>query len=448
MTSTLITAQSFPGLVLLGIAVLASLHLFYRDRAEGEDPLHLILSVAGRVMIVTGIVEACLVFLNFLAPLFFLFAGIVLLYTTFRYLLRRRMALLAVMAAAAQRWMPLAPAVEAFSHECRGPLGRRCRELTTLLNDGVPLGEALRTVNRRSVVSSWLLLGMWFPGLWIAFPAFIRRLAGPLVPRRAEALIEVGVRTGNLSGGLAEAVRQPFNPSTATRIGGAIWYLGTIFVVGTAVLIFMAIKVVPAFIKIFSDFDADLPAMTVLLIQFCDWFATYGWPAAVLAGFCLALFVWLWMLDVLVWLPPPLNVLSRRREAVFVLRSLAVAAEASQPFEPVLAVLAEHYPSLAIRQRLRKAMEQMAAGMPWQNCLAEQGLLRRIELAILKSAERVGNLDWALREVAEGIERRYALRIYRYLEVLVPLAVLLAGAIVMFIVVALFLPVIDLIRQV
>ncbi|HVA45203.1 MAG TPA: type II secretion system F family protein [Pirellulales bacterium] len=439
MSSTLVTAQSFPGLVLLGIAVLASLHLFYRDRAEGEDPLHLIMSVIGRVMIVTGFVEGCLVFLNFMAIPFFFFAGFVLLYTIFRYLLRRRMALLAVMAAAARRWMPLAPAVEAFSHECRGPLGRRCRRLTALLNAGVPLGEAIREAGRQGAVEVW--------SEWLFFPRLMMRVAGPLVPRRAAALVEVGVRTGNISGALVEAVRQPISQSTMTRVGGAIWYIGTIVVFGTMVLTFMAVKIVPAFIKIFDDFDAELPPLTVALIQSCDWFADYGWPL-VLVGFAgLACFLLLWSVDLISWLPPPLNMLSRRRESIFVLRSLAVAAQADRPLLPALAALAEHGPSLAMRQHSRRAMERMEQGMPWQECLAEQGLLRRGELALLNSAERVGNLSWALGEVAEGIERRFALRMHRWLEVLVPLCVLAAGAMVLFIVVGLFVPLISLIEK-
>src|SRR5487761_1310946 len=325
MSGSLVSVQSFPGLVLLGIAVLASLNLFYRDRAEGEDPLHLIMTVIGRVMIVTGFVEACLLFLNFMAlPFGIIFTG-VLIYVAFRYLLRRRMALLAVMAAAARRWMPLAPAVEAFSHECRGPLGRRCRRLAELLDGGVALGDALR-------------------------------LAGPLSPARATALIEAGVRSGNLSGALQEAVRPTALQPVVVKVWGAMWYIGTFLLVGMAVMTFMMIKIVPAFLKIFDDFEAELPGPTVAVIQSCDWFVSYGWQPLVLALLGIGCFVSLHQLNVIAWLPPPLNALARRRETVVVLRALAVAAETDRPLEPALSALAEHYPSLAMRGRLVTAL--------------------------------------------------------------------------------------------
>ena len=415
MTDTVISAQSFPGLVLLGISLLASLSLFYRDRPEGEDPLHLAMTVIGRVMILTGFVEACLVFLNFMAIPFLVVFMCVLGEVVARYLLRRRMALLAVMAAAARRWMPLAPAVEAFSYECRGPLGRRCRQFAEWLNEGLDLPEAMR-------------------------------LDG-LAPPRALALIEAGNRCGNLSGALAEAVRQPPSQIVMAKVWSAVWYFGAVLLVGSITFIFVMVKIIPAFQKIFSDFETELPALTIMLIDFGNYFTDYGWQPLLLFVFGIGCFVVLWWVDIIAWLPPPLSTLSRRKEAAVVLRSLAVAAETDRPLEPALAALAEFYPSLAIRARLAAALAQISGGCPWPVSLVDQGLLRRGELALISSAQRVGNLPWALREVADGIERRLALRLHRWLEFLAPVLLLLAGAIVMLVVVGLFIPLVRLIER-
>jgi type II secretory pathway component PulF len=415
MSDSLVSVQSFPGLVLLGIAVLASLNLFYRDRGQGEDPLHLIMTVIGRVMIVTGFVEACLVFLNFLAPVFLLILIGILIYVAFRYWLRRRTSLLAVMAAASRRWMPLAPAVRAFSYEWRGLFGRRCRRLAELLEGGVPFDQALRS--------------------------------GPFVPRRAAALIQAGSRSGNLAGALAEAVRPSPAQYVLAKVWSAIWYLGGIVIVGAASVTFVMVKIIPAYIGIFKDFDTDLPPMTIVLVQACDWFANYGWPVLLLAFLSLACFVVLWTCDIIAWLPPPLNTLARRKETVFVLRSLALATEANRPLLPAISALAEHYPSLAMRVRLTMALAQMSLGQPWPESMADQGLLRRSELALVTSAQRVGNLPWALREVADGIERRLALRLHRWLEIVVPILVLIIGGLVMFTVVGLFIPMLSLVER-
>ncbi|HVX11347.1 MAG TPA: type II secretion system F family protein [Pirellulales bacterium] len=416
MSSSLISAQSFPGLVLLGIAILASLNLFYRDRPEGEDPLHLAMTVIGRVMILTAFLEASLVFFNIFAIPLWILLACVLVYVTFRYWMRRRVALLAVMAAAARHWMPLAPAVESVSQEWRGWFGRRCRRLAEMLYAGMPLGEVLSN-------------------------------AGSLLPRRALAIVEVGVRTGNLSGAFAEAARQPASAPAMMRVWAGFWYLSMLALNGCAILIFVAIKIVPAFIKIFDDFNADLPGPTLALIQSCNWFVEYGPAPLALALFVTASWAVLWRVSVITWLPPPFNMIARRRETVVVLRSLALATESSRPLELALSALAEHYPSRALRARLRRTLAQMASGQPWYESLADQGLLRSSEQALVSSAERAGNLAWALREVADGIERRTALRAQRWLELVIPVCILFAGGIVMFIVVSLFVPLVSLIEK-
>ncbi len=417
MTGSVVSAQSFPGLVLLGIAVLSSLHLFYRDRPPGEDLLHLAMTVIGRVMIVTAFVEASFLFLSFFAVPFGVVVFCILLYVSFRYWLRRRVTLLAILASASRRWMPLAPAASALGHEWRGPFGRRCRRVAEALESGLPLGDALR-LHRRS-----------------------------FLPPRALAIVEVGTRTGNVSGALAEAARSPAAQPVLTRVWAALWYAGVFVQVGTSILIFMAIKIIPAFIKIFSDFDAELPSSTRLLIYACDWFVTYGWPPLALGVLGLAAFAFLWTVGVVSWLPPPLSTFSRRRDTVMLLRAVALATEVNRPVDLALSALAEHHPAATMRNRLRAVLQRMAEGQPWADGLAEQGLLRPAELAVVASAERAGNLTWALRDVAETIERRFALRLQRWLEILVPMLVLAAGAIVMFIMVALFVPLVSLITK-
>ncbi|HEX7380347.1 MAG TPA: type II secretion system F family protein [Pirellulales bacterium] len=450
MTGAVISAQSFPGLVLLGIAVLSSLHLFYRDRPPGEDLLHLAMTVIGRVMIVTAFVEASFLFFSFLAIPFGVVVFGILIYVSVRYALRRRVALLGVLAAASRRWQPLAPAAVAFSAEWGWPFRQRCRHLAELLDAGMPLGEALRAAGKQPralVLVLALVLLLVFPpvGLILAFLYYIN--GGRLASRRALATVEVGLRTGNLSGALTEAARSPVAQPMFARVSGAIWYLGATVLAGLIVVPFVAIKIVPAYVKIFADFDAELPLATHLLIQFCDWFATYGWPPLVLGLFGASVYAVLWLFGAVIWLPPPLNGLSRRRDTITVLRALALASEVNRPLELALAALAEHHPSAALCGRLRLVLAGMAEGKPWAEGLARYGFLRGAELALLTSAERVGNLTWALRDVAEAIERRFVLRLQRFLEIMSPALVLIAGLAVMFVVVSLFLPLIRLITS-
>ncbi|HEX5446219.1 MAG TPA: type II secretion system F family protein [Pirellulales bacterium] len=416
--NALVSAQSCPGLLLLGVAVLASLNLFYSDRREqGQDALHLIMTVMGRVMILTGFIEACLLFLNLLFGILFGIAMIgVVVFAAIRYWRRRQASLLAVMAASARRWIPLAPVVEGFASEWRVWFGWRCQRLAQLLASGVPLPDALRQV-------------------------------GWLVPRRALAMIETGARSGNLVAALEETTRQPASRPALAKIAAALWYLGALAVIGSGILFFVMLKIVPAYIKIFDDFDADLPPATIALIGASNWFVDYGWPALLLALLAAAGMGLLRLTGFSVWLPAPWGLVSRRLESAVVLRSLSAAAETQQSLLPSLSALAEHYPSTPIRQRLLRVVSDVTLGYRWQDALHQYGLIRAAETAFLSSAERVGNLPWALRELADAIERRTATRLAGWLQLLAPAMVLVAGAVVMFIMVALFLPLISLIEK-
>lgn len=415
--NALVSAQSCPGLIFLGMAVLASLNLFYSDRRhEGRDPLHLAMTVMGRVMILCGFAEGCVLMLNWAFSILFGAALIVvLIFAAFRYWRRRQASLLAVMAAASRSWAPLSPAIEGFSREWRGWFGWRCRWLAQMLAAGTPLPDALRT-------------------------------AGWLVPRRALAMIEAGARSGNLVAALEETTRQPASRPVFLKVAAACWYFSSLTLMGSGVFTFVMIKIVPTYIKIFDDFDAELPALTLALISATHWFVYFGWLILLLLLLGMACYGVLRLVGIVGWLPPPLAVVSRRLESAVVLRSLAAAAETKQSLLPALSALAEHYPVSSVRHLLRRALNELTQGRPWQQAFLSQGLLRRADAVLLNSAERVGNLPWALREVADSLERCVANRMLAWLEVLVPAMILVAGAVVMFIVVGLFLPLIRLIE--
>ena len=67
--------------------------------------------------------------------------------------------------------------------------------------------------------------------------------------------------------------------------------------------------------------------------------------------------------------------------------------------------------------------------------------------AILQAAQRVGNLPGALREMADSVRRRLAYRVQAAAQMLFPPIVILMGLVVLFIVAALFVPIVALIQR-
>ena len=413
------SAQSSPGLVLLGFAVLVAVRFFYYDRSEEpEDALHLAMNVVGRTMIAIGVVEGCVIMLSWFTMLLAGAAVIVALIAHWRYRGSRRAALLAAMASAARKQMPLGPAAEAFAAEWRGAFRRRVRRMANLLAAGASLPQALRQTQG-------------------------------LVSPKPLSVIEAGQEAGVLSEAIGEAARLALPQESLTKAALPIWYLLDMLLVAGGVVSFLLVKIVPAFIKIFQDFDAELPPATIVLIHFFDYVANYFYVAVplvlllLLAGIHFALRYF----GLSTWDPPLVAGVARRLDAAAVLRMLAVVAAAGRPLEPALAAFARGFPNASLRRRLRRVRDNVSYGADCWDSFRDHGLLRPQETALLQSAARVGNLPWMLGETAAGIERKFTYRMRVVSQFLLPAAVLAFGAVVFSIVVGLFLPLVVLIEK-
>jgi len=337
-------------------------------------------------------------------------------------LVRRRAsgqyALLWLLTVAAERLIPLVPAIEALARE-GGSLAGRARYLAAMLRAGVPLPEALQRV----------------PGL---------------LPYGALPLIRVGYE----SGALAAALRRAASVSDLRRplwlaAAGRLVYLAVLVFFGTCVVTFVMYKIVPSFEKIFAEYDVQLPAMTRALIFASQ--AVAGWWFLLLPFFLLAFLLLVYVLfryaGLVHWDLPGTDWIARRLDTAAILESLALAAEHRRPLPEVIATLAQVYPKASIRRRLRGVLHDVEGGADWCQSLFGRGLLKQADLAILQAAQRVGNLPWAMREMADSNRRRLAYRMYALVQLLFPPVVLSFALVELFFVVALFWPIITLIES-
>jgi type II secretory pathway component PulF len=74
-------------------------------------------------------------------------------------------------------------------------------------------------------------------------------------------------------------------------------------------------------------------------------------------------------------------------------------------------------------------------------------VIRPADADVLTSAAQVGNLDWALLELAETAERRLAIRVQMLTQTLFPLVVLVLGMAVFIMGMAYFVPLVALITE-
>ena len=352
--------------------------------------------------------------------------------------------LLWMLAIAAEHQMPLATTVEAFADQYSGRYRRRVLRVAALLDGGVGLAEALARTPR-------------------------------IVSRDAVLLAHVGEKSGRLAEALRtaasiRAARAPIWTAISTRIA----YILGVLLMMESIVGFVMYFIIPKFEAIFRDFGVPLPAITIFVIDvsrfvmvYLFWFSLVNFAVLGLVPFAIAgrlsselsLF-WQILIGLLLLVLAPVGLLVwflfrsslfdglfRRQNTALILRSLALSIEGGRTIEGGLHTLARYYPVRWVQKRIDAAAREADEGGDWREALMRRGLLRRSDYDVLSSASAVGNLPWAMNELAESAERRFGIRVQVIIQTLFPLFICAIGVLVLTVAVACFAPLVQLIGR-
>jgi len=403
----------------LAVGILIALRMLrIRGEPSEQNLVVAFLHVSAWVLLTAGTIYITIFLLLIFALPFWILTALILLMALNRFYRNQRQTLLRVLVLATERQLPLAAAVAAFSREASAGFGAQAWKLAGALQAGIPLSAALRTTRGVSSPS--------------------------IVPA-----VHLGESTGTLTQALGEAARPRETNEPLQQVVTQIFYLANIVVVGLLILGFVLVKIVPQFRRIFADFQVELPAVTEVLISFEDLVVNLSFLALLIVPLLvlLAVYVALRYLGWIEWDPPPINRFMRALDIGSILRLLAVVVDARKPLAPGIDSLAVSYPKRWIRDRLERVGLDVSQGRDWCEAFREHGLIGAADAAILASAQRAGNLAWAMRLVADSGERRLAYRLRAFLQIVAPLLLLILGAMVCFFITALFLPLISLIMK-
>jgi protein transport protein HofC len=412
---------SWPTLILLGLGLRMALRLTYGVRGpEPGDPVYIFLSITSWVLIALAVVPAIVGgILSFFGVIILLLAVATLIEMVIERRSAQRRSMCRMLVLLIERGAQLESSVLLAGQTMRGIVGATAKQLFNALQRGTPL------------------------------PAAVQRYPGAL-PRQASAYLAAGHSRDVRLAALRELSRT--EQSELESIWRAsidrILYLAAILLFMGAVLTFVMIKIVPEYAKIFQEFDLSLPAMTELLIsvsnfveQFLAIPLAFAFIVITLAAIVISIS---YLCDI-----PVLSSLSDRvfrgRRTADLLRIIALATEHREPMDGVLHRVALVYPSRLIRRQLLPAAGAVAAGADWRDALLDGRFISKVEHSLLQTAERVGNLPWALREIAKRRDKRAAYRLMAALQIFYPIAILAIGAVVAFYAVALFIPIVKLI---
>lgn len=404
------------GCFCFGIALRFAKRKIFQDRPENSFSLFFV--ILYRIFFVASFLFAALTSLSclgFIVALFVIEAIVITITTRIRM---RREALLSLLTLSTEYELPLSGLLSAW--QASGGISAFHPEsrLVERIAQGVPLNEALKQVPN-------------------------------VLPGSAGVFVRASSAVGAAGPAFRAAIEQE-SQSFALRkiIRNCLAYATVVPLVMGFILSFVMIKIVPAFRKIFEDFGMALPRSTQLLIHVSDWSVTIL-PLVLLPLTLLWLFIFMVAVGgglvarFTYFLQPGLRTLN----AAALLRLLAVVVDQNQPLRPALQFLADEHPHRPMRLTLHRVLADIDHGQDWCESLKRVKLITASDTALLNSAQRLGNLPWALRQTADSITHRTMLRIEAVMQVVFPLLVIALGIVVGIITIALFIPLIKLIQS-
>lgn len=407
------------GLMIAGLAILwARSRGPLGGRAPRTDWPADVASAAGWVLLLLGLFAVVGVMSNMMCIVAWIVTAVVLLSLKYRFYSAERRSLLWMLMAAAQRRIPLETAARAFAEERHDQMGNRALDLAAYLEAGLPLALALK----RSRLS---------------FPQTVMLAA------------ELGQQTDNLGDALRQALGHTDESELVLRSAmERAFYIVFLAIFSLVMWAFLMLKIIPAFRKILVDFELNQPPPTTWLIGISHAFISY-WPIFLLLGI-IFLFVLVRSLSYYTGYSPRylpgLSPSWHRADRSVIMRWLALAVRQNRPLPEMLRLIAGYLTQRRLSRKVEAAARQIDQGAEWTESLRRAGLIRTAEAAVFRSAERAGNLAWALEEMSQSSVRRSVYQLRALINLVFPAAIIAMGGSVLLVMLAVLTPLTHLIQ--
>ena len=335
-----------------------------------------------------------------------------------------------------------------------GELAVLTRQLASLSQSGLPLEEALLVVAQQNEQprTKSILLGVRsrvMEGHTLAdglgeFPQAF--------PELYRATVAAGEQSGHLDIVLERlADYTESRQELRQRVTNALVYPIALVTMAVAIIGFMLATVVPRIVGVFENTSGELPALTRWLIATSD-FLSDNWLLVLIAIAAVSYGIW-WLLQKdgpkrsyhrFLLRTPITGRLTRGINTARFTRTLSILAGSGVPILDSLKISAEVIENLPMRDAVNEASLRVREGASISKSLAVSKHFPPMMIHLIASGEAGGKLEEMLTRTANYQEREVDGLISTLLGILQPLLIVIMGAVVMTIVLAILLPIFEL----
>jgi type IV pilus assembly protein PilC len=342
--------------------------------------------------------------------------------------------------------------LEPFKRVKRGDLVVFTRQLSTMINAGLPIVRALyvlseQTGNRKLKevvlqVRKDVEAGLALSEALNKHPEVFSQLYVEMV--RAG---EIG---GILDGVLLRIAAQLENDQELRRkIKSAMTYPVTVLVLAFMAASFMLIFIVPIFARMFEDLGGTLPLPTRVAMGISDILASI-WGVFVYAGMGTAVFGFLRWKNTeegrRIWgraslrMPFKIGDVIQKVALSRSARTLGTLSAAGVPILQAIEITATSSGNWVIENALLKSRDAIREGIPIYRPLEDEPVFPPMVTRMIAVGEETGDIDGMLAKIAEFYESEVDATVKALTSIIEPLMIVVVGGIVGGIIIAMYLP--------
>jgi len=240
------------------------------------------------------------------------------------------------------------------------------------------------------------------------------------------------------------------------KIVNAMIYPAILTFVAVAVVSAVVVFVIPRFQEIFDSFDVELPDTTRVLLDVSEfatqrWYLVFGLPIVlVILHFVLLARSesYRYRIHGLVLRIPLLGGLLRQSLVARFARTFGTLVEAGVPHLDALGIVRDATANAVLAQGVEDVRRTVREGEGIARPMADTGLFDDIVTNMVDVGEETGELDSMLLKVADAYERQLDRRIDAVFKFLEPALLLFMAVVVGFIVIALFMPLLEIMNSI
>lgn len=347
-----------------------------------------------------------------------------------------------------------------FGRVSSGQLAQFCRQFASYLNAGVDYDRALSSLGKQFERTA----------LGPVVERVRRRIKGGATLEDATAperdtfgpVFQSMITVAEARGGVPETLRSlgasfEARQRLIRQARSAMIYPIIVLVLASTIACLMAIYILPMFASLLSDISkkAQLPWASRSMMAFSRFVSAGGWwllPLA-LIGAPLALLKWYRtssgqaVLDPILLRIPVLGSIFRKLDVGRFARTLASLLDAGVDVATSMDLTAQAMATTPMRKAVAAAKGPVMDGRDLSVALAPSGWFGPDVIAVLESGEETGKIPETLNHLADDYEEQVAYMVKNLGHLIQPLLVLMLAGFVLFIILAVFLPYIQVITS-